>query len=258
MSKRYLIIRNDDIDFNTDLNLLKSIAPIFEPYAQVFGVIPFLEATGKCTLENKELIRYLESRSLEYAIHGVFHRKYLGRYEFSTYTEQQEALYHPYLKQCCEYLPEKKTFIPPNNTLDPNWIPILKKFGFHVISSTKRENKSKIMQDIPYAEIGVIEKNGVYMIPQSFMIKKREYLQNHLYFKKLIERIENFYQKHHLLVITIHWWEFFGENLEDIVFRDTFVKFLEWFKRNGIESISFQEAVHISANSFIETNFFEL
>lgn len=257
-TRKYLIIRNDDIEVDMDLSLLKSMSDILSIYPQVFGVIPYSRNGKKIVFEEKEIFEFLKEKSLEYALHGVFHKRYLGEYEFSKYTIEQEKVYSYYLNKCYKYMFDIKTFIPPNNAIDNRWIPFLESYNINIISGTKREIENKYINNVQYSKTGVIKEGGVFMIPQSFMVKKREFLKEKEYFSNIFNKIQTYYKYNNLLVMTVHWWEFVGNKQEDKMFKKMYMNLLYKLKESGIEAISFQQALDKGESCYIRTDHFAL
>lgn len=256
-SEKYLIIRSDDINVGIDIEILSTISDILCIYPQNFGIIPYSKGSLKSIFENKLIFEFLGKFALEYALHGIFHERYLGNYEFMEHTLEREKIYRHYLNNCCGYLNNIRSFIPPNNALDRKWIPLLKEFNFDVISSTKREIANKYIKNVQYSKTGVIKKEGIFFIPQSLMIKKREFLMKKNYFDITLKKIWSYYKVNNLLVMTIHWWEFVGNKQEDVLFRRLYKQLLFNLKENNVEAISFHEAVKKGKSSYIETKHFE-
>lgn len=256
-NEKYLIIRNDDINTELDINNLISIRDVLCIYPQNFGLIPYSRGNVNSIFENKLIFSFLDKYALEYALHGIFHERYLGKYEFIKHSFEQEKIYRYYLNDCCKYLNNIRTFIPPNNAFDNGWISLLREFNFDIISSTKREIENRYIENIQYCKTGVVKKEEIYFIPQTFMIKKREFLMYRNYFDVILKRIWSYYRINNLLVMTIHWWEFVGEKQEDIMFKQLFKQLLFKLKESNVKAISFQDAIKKGSSSYIQTKYFD-
>lgn len=255
-NKKFLIIRNDDIQ-NLSKNEQEEFLPILQIYPQVFGVIPFASNNKVFTFDDQKLFTFLDPYAIEYALHGIFHDNYNSKHEFSLFNEEQYQKYRLYFDKLTMLTNNIKTFIPPHNDFDFSWIKILKNNNIEIISSTKRELPPKQKNNILFFPIGVIEFNDMYLIPQSFMVRKKHFLISENYFENLLKKINIFYETNNILVITIHWKEFTGKKLVDEIFRNKFKQLLLELKKKNINATSFTKAKNLKEKKYIEADFFD-
>lgn len=259
---KYLIIRNDDIGYFSNVKFLSWQQEELNCFPQTYGIIPFTvwENRSFIASENYELVEFFNTHRIYKAIHGIRHDDILGKYEFLGLHNKE------YIVDGLEAIKNNsffstQVFIPPHNYMSDDWNDLLKKYGFKIFSKTKRTILSYYNDKVEFDEnssvpCGVIKKNGYYLIPQSFMIRKKTYYKYEYYFLHLLNLIEEYYKKIDLLVITIHWWDFMEKGVLDKEFFGAFKSFTKTLYKNGVKGVSFESAAKIPTQSFISNDFF--
>lgn len=260
---KYLILRNDDIDYFSNVRFLKILIEKIKPFKQTFGIIPYTIMGNKeyCICDNLELINLLQESNYN-ALHGIFHEYPLGCFEFFNVEPKDPIIEKLKVIKENDFF-NINTFIPPHNYISDEWVDLLKKYGFQIFSGTKRvfyknEEQKIFFKTKDKFECGVIKKEKYYSIPQGIMIKRKNYYKIYDYFCKLLKTIDIYYRFVDVLVLTIHWWDFFNKGFVDMEYYKAFIDFMHELNRREISGVSFNEASNFETSANLPSNIFDL
>lgn len=249
---KYLCIRIDDISlFNNSIQkqicdeILKYVIP-------TLGVVLFKNTQYNHIMYNFDPKVLQEYRGFCLGLHGITHENVCSDFEFAHWSIKRENLFLPWLLEGHEIL-GTNVFIPPHNCLDSRWVQALKKSGFLIVSSTKRELVDSNCEFLE-CPTGVISRDIIY-IPQTCFIKRKYYYANSAYFDKLLGKILEYYKRVDLTVLTIHWWDFIDKDILDSKFFEAFLIFLKQLSSIA-RGITLHDAADLSTENKIDPNFF--
>lgn len=260
---KYLIIRNDDIDYFANVIFINQLIKDIYPFKQTFGVIPFTRINGiEYSITENNLLKKLLVDSDYIALHGILHNYSPKKYEFADLTHID------FLKEKLDHIFKEKAiktniFIPPHNYILEEYRMMLVEYGFNIFSETKR--KICIQEDSQISCLdeedflcGVIKENFYYRVPQSIMIKREDFYKTENYFYKLKNLITNYYKCCNIFVLTLHWWDFFNKGAVDYQYYDEFIKFIQDLNCLNIKSCSFNQIINLSDAIYISKNIFDI
>lgn len=209
---------------------------ISDIYVQTLAVIPF-GCEGNAVVfiwDDSKVMRYLEYENIPYALHGMFHKNIFGKYEFMYYSKEYEERVNDLLKkiECSQFT--TNIFVPPHNYLDFRWEKLLKQFGYNIVSGTKRQFDCD--KNSHYCRSGTIQQNGIYYIPQTLMLRKKDFYNCENYFDKIVRILDDNAEVLNDMVVTIHGYEF----LEDEKFFAETRDFFKKLEMLGVENATYQ------------------
>ena len=251
---KYLNIRIDDVyysDLPLQAEVCKTIQNVLSPTC---GIILY-QKTGE-TFTRRNSFKFFETFSgSELALHGLSHNNFQEKFEFQKWSPSLTSKYEMPLRDGKKVL-STNIFIPPHNYLDPKWSNELKKYGFTVVSSSKRDLPEIIIDDKKSYPIGVIKNDGMVYIPQTCFIKKKYYYSLDNYFLELMKLIDKYFEKVDIAVLTIHWWDFITDREIDKKFLDDFLVFIKSLLKI-CQSISLNDAQNLETRSCVTPNFID-
>ena len=248
-----LVIRNDDINYLTNVDDLKYLIDLSMVFQQTYSIIPFcnIGSMTKAIWENESPIKHILDNQIEYSIHGIFHTNNKGRYEFSFFSEEEKRKKIEFFEKIKKSELNTHIFVPPHNYLDLKWCHTLKTFGYNIISGTKRQFYNKKKEN---CRTGTINQNGIFYIPQTLMIRKKDYKYFQDYFEKLYCLIGKSLNILDTLVITIHGYELLEEKKYYLEVKE----FLRKIEKLGVISTSFGECVNDEEKEIAQDFFYEV
>lgn len=261
---KYLIIRNDDVGFFTNMKVLQLLSEELFLFPQTYGIIPYSSFGGKnfFVCENNDLINYIDNNKMYKALHGIIHDCEYKDYEFVNLKNKTNIIrklndikMNPFF--------DTNVFIPPHNYMTREWYEILKRYEFNIFSGTKREFFVNASGDLKFKKVlrfkcGVIHKKDYIEIPQGIMIKRKKYYSINNYFNKLQYMVHQYYQSIDILVITIHWWDFIEKGTIDYRYLTAFKNFLNSLYEKGVRGISFEDASKIFSKADLPCELFDI
>jgi hypothetical protein len=142
--KLYVVFRNDDISFASDLKMESHLINLFSPYktGQIFAIIPRKD-NYHYFYENKpltdSLILWQQKGLITPSIHGYTHQYHLHG-EFKGLPEKiQDSLISSALLVFRKVFTSSLVFCPPWNLLDKNTIDVCESKGIRIISGYRGE-----------------------------------------------------------------------------------------------------------------------
>ena len=249
-----LIIRNDDINHTTTIDNIKKMMSLSDNYIQTLSIIPFYNNCNKTSAiwNETNILEYIEQNKIPYALHGIIHENVNGQYEFVHYGEEYKKYIRHMLTKIEKSSFKSNVFVPPHNYLDFRWESVLKEFGYNIISSTKRQFDS--VENSKECRCGTIKRNGLYYIPQTVMIRKKDFDHFDNYFDALEMIIEENESKLRDIVITIHGYEI----LNDKKFFGEMKRFLKKMERKGVENANFKDYIDNEEYMFDKEIFYSI
>ncbi|NQV18755.1 MAG: DUF2334 domain-containing protein [Armatimonadetes bacterium] len=270
---KYVIIRDDDVNFFTKIeNLNKVYSFIFERNIPInFAIIPNVDASAKTFSdhssdniyepfipkefrgqekqfpinENKELIKDLRSlRNAEFLLHGFTHKSEVGNFEFEI---EEESVINEKLNRGSKILElafekKSKTFVAPQDKYSEKAFLALQK-SFDTFSLGWID-KAKIPKSFLIKYYLMKLRNNNYIFKDNFLVLQHPGCQFSKFkeIKKSSLILDKYLFSHKIAVLVVHNWEFFnGKNLNQELYTAFKNRILSLWENEDFKFINFSE-----------------
>ena len=248
---KYVNVRIDDVLFD-DIYLQKRICELIcNIISPTYGMILYKTAENSIVLRDGEGF-FANINNAELALHGITHDNYQDKYEFQKWSPSRQKDCEVYLQVGKEII-GSDIFIPPHNYFDRKWANAFAALGYTTISSSKRDFPA-IRSSSEYP-VGIIRSDNLTFIPQTCFVKREYFYSIDNYFYKLFWRIQQYYKKVDIVVLTIHWWDFIEDGQIDTTFIHAFRSFIEAILQESKE-ISLNNAKELVTIGSITSDYF--
>jgi len=270
---KYILIRDDDLNYHTDINHLKvAYEYIFENDIPInFATIPAVNTSSKTSSsdfgegsyepfipvevagvdreweidKNRELIEFLSTiNNAEYLLHGYSHKGEAPLYEFE---ENDEKILKEKLNKGLEiykraFKAEPKTFVAPQDKYSAQAFSMIKEkfdiFSLGWIDKSRISFSQKVKYYIKkITKDNFIKDSNITIIEHPGCLFSKFKPQD-----ESIQILDRYISNHDISIIVVHHWEFFDNGKANVALIESFKnKMVELNNSNEYKIINFKE-----------------